>query len=190
LPLPEGGRKGRPYYCYYVNYDINIYFTLPTEVNTLATSIQTESCQSLFAGFKGNKDELIPVMEAVQAKWGYLSSQSMKEIASFLKIPESQVYGVATFYALFRLTPRGKNMVSVCRGTACHVRGGAHILQEVEKQLGIKPGETTADMEYSLETISCFGSCALAPVMVVNKTVYGRMTPARVEQILSATEKA
>jgi len=134
--------------------------------------------------FKGNKDELIPLMEAVQEKYGYLSREAMSGISSFLRVPESQVYGVATFYALFRLNPRGEKMISVCRGTACHVRGGAQILQEVEKQLGIKPGETTPDMKYSLETISCFGSCALAPVMVVNKTVYGRMTPARVARIL------
>jgi NADH-quinone oxidoreductase subunit E len=156
----------------------------------LLDSAQTETCKNQFTRFKGNKDELIPVMEAVQEQLGYLSSEAMKEISAFLKIPESQVYGVATFYALFRLTPRGKKMVSVCRGTACHVRGGAHILQEVEKRLGIKAGETTGDREYSLETISCFGSCALAPVMVVNKTVYGRMTPARVVQILDAVEKA
>jgi NADH-quinone oxidoreductase subunit E len=151
---------------------------------------QKETLKNLFSAFKGKKDELIPIMEAVQEKFGYLSPESMREISHYLKIPESNVYGVATFYALFRLTPRGKKMVSVCRGTACHVRGGAHILQEVEKHLKIKPGETSSDMEYSLETISCFGSCALAPVMVVNKTVYGRMTPAKVEQILGDTGKA
>ncbi len=151
---------------------------------------QKEVLKDVLAGFKQNKDLLIPVMEAVQEKFGYLSSDAMREIAAFLKIPESNVYGVATFYALFRLTPRGKKMVRVCRGTACHVRGGAHILQEVEKRLGIKPGETTQDREYSLETISCFGSCALAPVMVVDKIVYGRMTPARVEQILGVKVKA
>ncbi|MBN1191145.1 MAG: NADH-quinone oxidoreductase subunit NuoE [Dehalococcoidales bacterium] len=155
----------------------------------MSVPAQNETLQDLFAGFKGKKDELIPVMEAVQEKFGYLSPQAMKKIAGFLKVSESHIYGVATFYALFRLSPRGKKMVSVCRGTACHVRGGAHILQEVEKHLGIKPGETTADREYSLETISCFGSCALAPVMVVDKTVYGRMTPARVGQILGKSEK-
>jgi NADH-quinone oxidoreductase subunit E len=155
----------------------------------LLDDAQKETLKSLFSGFKGHKDELIPVMEAVQEKFGYLSSESMREISAFLKIPESNVYGVATFYALFRLTPRGKKMVSVCRGTACHVRRGAQILQEVEKRLKIKPGETSGDMEYSLDTISCFGSCALAPVMVVNKTVYGRMTPARVEQILGIPAK-
>jgi NADH-quinone oxidoreductase subunit E len=143
-----------------------------------------ERLDKIFSRFKGVKDELIPIMEAAQDEIGYLPKEVMCEISKFLKIPESNVYGVATFYALFRLSPRGKKMVSVCRGTACHVRGGARILQEVEKCLGIKPGETTTDFEYSLETISCFGSCALSPVMVVNKTVYGRMTPARVVQIL------
>ncbi len=148
-----------------------------------------EQLDHIFARFKGTRDELIPVMEAVQDEFGFLPKEAMQEISRFLKVPESNIYGVATFYALFRLHPRGKNMVHVCRGTACHVRGGAHILQEVEKRLGIKAGETTKDMEYSLETISCFGSCALAPVMVINKTVYGRMTPAKVEQILSGQGK-
>jgi NADH-quinone oxidoreductase subunit E len=156
----------------------------------LSDTEQIAVLKGLFSAFKGKKDELIPIMEAVQEHFGYLSPLSMKQIAAFLKIPESSVYGVATFYALFRLTPRGKKMISVCRGTACHVRGGSHILQEVEKHLKIKPGETSADMEYSLETISCFGSCALAPVMVINKTVYGRMTPAKVEQILGEAGKS
>ncbi len=143
-----------------------------------------EKLAKIFPGFKGTRDELIPVMEAVQDEFGYLPKEAMNEIARFLRVPESNIYGVATFYALFRLTPRGKMMVNVCRGTACHVRGGGAILQEVEKKLGIKAGETSADMEHSLETISCFGSCALAPVMVVNKTVYGRMTPAKVGEVL------
>jgi NADH-quinone oxidoreductase subunit E len=143
----------------------------------------------IFASFKGSKDELIPVMEAVQDEFGYLSADVMLEISKFLKVPESTVYGVATFYALFRIKPCGKKMVRVCRGTACHVRGGAQILQEVEKRLGIKPGETTSNMEYSLETISCFGSCALSPVMVINKTVYGRMTSAKIENILGSSKK-
>ncbi len=148
-----------------------------------------ERLKGVFARFKGDKDELIPVMEAAQDEFGYLPKEVMYEISRFLKIPESNIYGVATFYALFRLVPSGKKMVRVCRGTACHVRGGSRILREVVKCLGIKPGETTPDREYSLETISCFGSCALSPVMVVNKTVYGRMTPARVGLILANSRK-
>jgi NADH-quinone oxidoreductase subunit E len=152
--------------------------------------IETKSkLTQIFSRFEGTKDELIPVLEAAQEEFGYLPKDAMLEISKFLKVPESNVFGVATFYALFRLTPSGKNVIRVCRGTACHVRGGARILQEVETRLGIKAGETTEDMEYSLETISCFGSCALAPVMVINKNVYGRMSVARVSEVLHKPKK-
>jgi NADH-quinone oxidoreductase subunit E len=152
-------------------------------------TIVKENLDKILSRFPKEKDQLIPILEAVQDSFGYLSGESMAEVSKYLRVPDSNVYGVATFYALFRFTPRGKKMVNVCRGTACHVRGGARILEEVEKQIGIKAGETTADMEYSLETISCFGSCALAPVMVINKAVYGRMTPARVVEILDNSKK-
>jgi NADH-quinone oxidoreductase subunit E len=155
----------------------------------LSNSNMKEKLDTIFSQFNGTKDELIPIMEAVQEEFGYLPKEGMNAISRFLHIPESNIYGVATFYALFRLTPGGKRMVRVCRGTACHIRGGERILREVEKRLGIKPGETTSDMEFSLDTISCFGSCALSPVMVVNKTVYGRMTPAKISQILVDPKK-
>jgi len=112
----------------------------------------------------------------------------MKEIAKFLRLSESTVFSVATFYAQFKFSPLGKKVVRVCRGTACHVRGGARILHEVEKQLGVKSGETTDDLEYSLETIACFGSCALAPVVVVDDDVYGRVTPNMIGEILGDTK--
>jgi NADH-quinone oxidoreductase subunit E len=148
-----------------------------------------EKLAILFSHYKGTKDELIPVMEAAQEEFGYLSREIMLEISKFLRVSESTVYGVATFYALFRIKQSGKNIIRVCRGTACHVKGGTHILQEVEKKLGINAGETTKDGEYSLETISCFGSCALSPVVVVNKTVYGRMTPSKIDSILNNPAK-
>ena len=144
----------------------------------------TNKLKQLFSRYKGTKDELIPVMEAAQDEFGYLPSEVMLEIAKFVRVPESTVYGVATFYALFRIKPTGKILIRVCRGTACHVRGGSNILYEVEKRIGLKPGETSKDLEFSLETISCFGSCALSPVMVINKTVYGRMTPTKIDNIL------
>jgi NADH-quinone oxidoreductase subunit E len=150
---------------------------------------QKELLTQICSSFKVSSDELIPLMEAVQKAFGYLSQEVMISIARYLKVPEGKVFGVATFYALFRLSPCGKKIIKVCRGTACHVRRGADILQEVQKQIGIKPGETSEDLEYSLETISCFGSCALAPVIVVNKTVYGRMTPARVGTVLGISAK-
>jgi NADH-quinone oxidoreductase subunit E len=165
-----------------------------------AVSQNTCSCGSLpatelvrqvdevLANFRREQAELIPVLQQVQQKFGYLPEAALQRIAQYLKVPECTVFGVATFYALFRLAPAGKRIVRVCRGTACHVRGGARILQEVEKGLGIKEGETSADLENSIQTIACFGSCALAPVVVVGEKVYGRMTPAKVEQILSETK--
>ncbi len=144
--------------------------------------------KEIFSHYKGNADELIPLLQETQERFRYLPEEAMHEISRFLRIPESTIFGVSTFYALFKLKPAGKRIVRVCRGTSCHVRGGAKILDEVEKQLGIKAGETRADLEWTLETISCFGSCALAPVMVVDKTVYGRMTPAKVREVVAATK--
>ncbi len=153
-----------------------------------AIETKTET-RKLFARFKGHADELIPILQAVQERFGYLPEIAMIEVSKFAKVPESSVFGVSTFYALFKTNPVGKHTVKVCRGTACHVRGSLKILEEIEKQLGIKAGETREDMEWSIDTISCFGSCALAPVMVVDKKVYGRMTPAMVKETLAEAEK-
>ena len=147
-----------------------------------------EELSAILARYRGEKSELIPILQEAQERFGYLPEETMLEIARFLQIPESAVFGVITFYAQFRLAPGGKRTVRVCRGTACHVRGGARILREVERRLSIKSGQTTDDLEYALETIACFGSCALAPVMVVDKDVYGRMTTAKVGQILDVTK--
>ena len=143
-----------------------------------------EQLDGILSQYDGENDDLIPILQDAQEKFGYLPEEVMAGIAKFLRLPESNVFGVATFYAQFKLTPIGKRIVKVCRGTACYVRGGTRILNEVEKQLGIKPGETTDDLEYSLETIACFGSCALAPVIVIDKTVYGRMTTKKVAEVL------
>ena len=147
-----------------------------------------EQLDKILSQYDGESADLIPILQAAQGRFGYLSKEVMQEVAKFLRLPESTVYGVSTFYAQFKLTPSGKRIVRVCRGTSCHVRGGVRILREVEKQLGIGPGETTDDLEYSLETVACFGSCALSPVIVINTTVYGRMTPAKVGQILADTK--
>jgi len=147
-----------------------------------------EELSAILSQYSGEKSDLIPILQEAQEKFGYLPGEVMQEIAKFLRLPESIVYGVATFYAQFKFTPTGRRTVKVCRGTACHVRGGARILREVEKRLSIKPGETTDDLEYSLETIACFGSCALAPVTVVDRNVYGRMTTTRVGQVLEETK--
>jgi len=147
-----------------------------------------EQLDEILSRYSGEKSNLIPILQEAQESFGYLPEEVMQKIAEFLRLPPSTVYGVGTFYAQFKFIPTGKRLVKVCRGTACHVRGGARILREVEKKLGIKPGETAADMSNSLETIACFGSCALAPVMVVDKNVYGRVTTTRVGQILTETK--
>jgi len=153
-------------------------------VITIAETDVKEKLNKIFCHYSGKRDELIPVLQEAQEEFRYLPAEVMREIARFLHMPESAVFGVSTFYAQFKFTPVGRRMVKICRGTACHVRGAPRILDETEKKLGIKPGETTDDLEYSLETIACFGSCALAPVMVVDNKVYGRMTPKTVAQIL------
>ena len=144
----------------------------------------------MISHYKGESSELIPILQEAQEKLGYLPEEVMQRIAKFLRLPESSVYGVATFYAQFKFIPTGKNMVKVCRGNACHVRGGARILREVEKRLGIKPGETTDDLEYSLETVACVGACALAPTMVLGKETHGQMTTRKVAGIIPNRDKA
>jgi len=143
-----------------------------------------EQLDDILSQHSGESGDLIPILQEAQGRFGYLPEGVMAGIAKSLRLPESNVFGVATFYAQFKFTPIGKRIVKVCRGTACHVRGGARILNEVERQLGITPGETTDDLEYSLETIACFGSCALAPIVVIDKTVYGRMTTKKVAEVL------
>ena len=140
--------------------------------------------EQILSGFKGEKSELIPILQHVQQAYGYLPQLAMERIARFVKVPECTLYGVATFYAQFKLTPTGKNLVRVCRGTACHVKGGSGILKEVEKRLGIKPGQNTPDMEYALETVACIGACALAPTMTINNDTHGEMTAKKVAELL------
>jgi len=143
-----------------------------------------ERLNEILSSYHGKKEELVPILQQVQQAFGYLPEPAMKRIAKFLKLPESTVFGVGTFYAQFKLVPSGRNIIRVCRGTACHVRGGARILREVEKHLGVKPGESTPDLEYSLETVACIGACALAPTMVINNETHGQMTTKKATEVL------
>jgi len=135
--------------------------------------------------YRGQRESLIPALQKVQGELGYLPEDAVSEIAYFLGLSQSEIYGVASFYAQFRFERQGEHTVKVCQGTACHVRGGRRIMNTVVQELGIQPGGTTDDYEFSLERVACFGSCALAPVMVVNKTVYGRMTTVKARQVLT-----
>ena len=146
--------------------------------------------REVLSPYKGERAELVPILQDVQTSFGYLPVEVMQAIARFLRLPESTVYGVATFYAQFKFAPTGKRIVKVCQGTACHVRGGVRILSEAERKLGIKPGETTDDLEYSLEVVACIGACALAPTMVIDNEVQRKMTPKKVAEIFSNRSKA
>ena len=143
----------------------------------------------ILSRFQGKRDDLIPVLQEIQEEFRYLPEAAMQKVAKFLNIPVTEVYGVASFYALFRLAPSGKKTCRVCRGTACHVRGGAHILHQVEKRLGIKAGETTKDMEYTLETVACIGACALAPNISIDKETHGLVNSEKLEEVFGDYKK-
>jgi len=143
----------------------------------------------ILASYRGNRGELVPILQEVQENLGYLPEKTMIDIARFIGVPESHVYSVASFYAQFRLLPLGRKRVSVCRGTACHIRGAPQILGTVEQAIGLKEGETSGDLEYTLETVACIGCCALAPCVRINKDVSGEMTPEKVKEILLSAGK-
>lgn len=134
------------------------------------------------------RENLIPILQDVQSKLGYLPKEAMQQISEAVKIPEVDVYGVGTFYNQFRLNPPGKHQIKVCMGTACHMMGGHIILESFERRLEIKEGETTPDREFSLERVACVGCCALAPVVVVDEKVEAKVSPIRVDGILLTFE--
>jgi NADH-quinone oxidoreductase subunit E len=148
-----------------------------------------EQLDNILVKFSRDRENLIAILQEVQQEFGYLPEEAMQRIADFLRLSNSTVYSVGTFYAQFRFVPSGKRVVRVCRGTACHVRGGARILREVQKRLGIKPGETTEDWEYTLETVACIGACALAPTMTVDKETHGKMTTRKVVEVFGDRAK-
>jgi len=136
--------------------------------------------------YLGVKGALIPVLQETQHAYGYLPKEVLQNMAEKMDIPVSEIYGVVTFYAQFHLNPRGKNIIRVCQGTACHVRGGKAILQAIEDALKIKAGGTTLDLLFTLETVACIGACGLAPVMMINDDTHGRLTPETTTAILAS----
>jgi NADH-quinone oxidoreductase subunit E len=140
--------------------------------------------EEILIRFAPTQKELIPILHAVQAEYGYVPKESIARISRFLRISESEIFGVLTFYKGFSLEPRGKFLITVCLGTACHVRGGANIAAELERRLRIKAGGTTPDRMFTLETVNCLGCCAIGPVVVVNGTYYSHVTTKKVDSIL------
>jgi NADH-quinone oxidoreductase E subunit len=150
----------------------------------MAEALDLSKLDSVFEKHRGEDGALIPVLQEAQGIYGYLSQEVLAAIAKRLHIPLSRVFGVVTFYAQFYTTPRGRYTVRVCRGTACHVRGGKNVLKAVQQALGIGEGETTPDFKFTFETVACLGACALSPVLLVNKNYYGKLTPAKVGKVL------
>ena len=144
-----------------------------------------EKINQIIDRYRDDPGPLISILQEVQTTFGYLPKDALFHLSRRLKIPESKIWGVVTFYSQFYLEPRGRNTIKVCLGTACHVKGSDKILDKLRKILGIKEGQTTKDLKFSLETVRCLGTCFLAPVMMINNDYYGRLTPDRVEHIVN-----
>ena len=147
------------------------------------TKADLERIDGIIAEYREQRWALIPLLHELQGTLGYIPPEAIPRIASALGLFPSQVQGVISFYTQFYTTPRGKNVVRVCRGTACHVRGAKTILKLVKQHLGLEEGETSPDLEYTLETVACIGVCALAPNMVINTNTYGQMNPKKVARV-------
>jgi NADH-quinone oxidoreductase E subunit len=144
----------------------------------------SQATAEILGSRKREKKNLIPLLQEVQTRLGYLPKEAMQRIADFLEMPEVEVWGVATFYNQFRFVPLGKYHTVVCMGTACHLAGGRLILEALERELDIKVGETAKDGDFSLERVACIGCCMLAPVIVIKGKIHPKMTPFRVEEAL------
>ena len=149
---------------------------------------QWKEVDAVIEKFRTKPGALIPVLEEVQGITGYLPEVVQRHVAKGLGIPLAHVYGVVTFYSFFTMTPRGKHQVRVCLGTACHVRGGQAVVEKLEHDLGIKPGECTEDRQFSLDVVRCLGCCALAPVMVVGENIHKQIKTAQLPQIMKQYE--
>ncbi len=147
-------------------------------------SAELESILKEFPSIK--RDSLIPMLQKVQAEFGYLSEESIAEISRSLNLPASKVYGLATFYNQFRFTPPGKYHLKICDGTSCHLEGSGSVIREIEKSLGISDGETSRDGLFSLEVLSCIGACGEGPVISVNETYYSKVDKSKIKEIISS----
>jgi NADH-quinone oxidoreductase subunit E/NADP-reducing hydrogenase subunit HndA len=145
--------------------------------------------KKILENFEKKEKDLIPVLQRAQEAYGYLPKEVLIEVGKQLGLSFVEVYGVVTFYSQFHLEPRGENIIRVCMGTACHVRGGGQILEKIKSQLKIDDGETTEDLEFTLETVACIGACGLAPVIMINDDTHGRLEPKDIPEILKSYQE-
>jgi len=144
-----------------------------------------EEVEQVLEKYQRDKSALIDILHDTQTGIGYLPREALEEIGVGLGVPLSRVYSVATFFKAFSLTPRGRHLINVCMGTACHVRGSDKVLEQMEKELGIKTGGNTADLKFTLETVNCVGACALGPMVIIEEDYHGEMTPDKVSEVLN-----
>ncbi|MFC1725734.1 NADH-quinone oxidoreductase subunit NuoE [candidate division KSB1 bacterium] len=144
--------------------------------------------KKMFSNFNKEEGELIPILQDMQQRDGYISEKAVKEISRFLKISENQIFGVASFYTQFRFNAPGRNSIKVCLGTACHVQGGEILSRSVERELGVSHGQTTDDKKFDFQRVACLGCCALAPVVQVNDDIYSKVTVLGLKEILERYE--
>lgn len=146
--------------------------------------VDLQPTEAILTRYPGDARHLISVLQDIQLAYRYLPKEALERVSTELDVPLAKVYSVATFYKAFSLTPRGEKILRVCTGTACHIRGAPLLITELQKQLQIKPGETTEDLKFSLEAVNCVGACALAPVVVVNDTAHGNLSVTKVRRLI------
>ncbi|GAH54093.1 unnamed protein product [marine sediment metagenome] len=147
-----------------------------------------EKVESILDDYQREEGMLVSMLQDIQAEYNYLPREALAQVSQGLDVALSQVYSVATFFKAFSLKPRGRHIINVCLGTACHVRGAVRILEEMERELGIKPGETTEDFKYTLETVNCVGACALGPIVIIDGKYSGQMKSNKVKPLLGSYE--
>ncbi len=145
-----------------------------------------QKIKSILARYQSDPGMLVPILQDVQAEYNYLPREALVLVGQGLEVPLSQVYSVASFFKAFSLKPRGRHLINVCLGTACHVRGAGRVIDEIKRELGIRSGETTEDLKYTLETVNCVGACALGPIVVIDGNYSGQMTGSKVKPLLES----
>jgi len=157
----------------------------------MSEALNLSKIDQVISRHQGEEGALIPVLQEAQEAYGYLPEEVLRRVSRRLRVPMSKIYGVITFYAQFYLTPRGQHVIKSCQGTACHVRGAKGVLESLTRELKIEPGGTTEDLNFTLETVACVGTCFLGPVIMIDKDYYGKLTPKRaVDAVKKYTPKS